>query len=44
MAKKTKKADKQDSPLCLIHAADDPWSSSGSALLSVEYKKQQIPC
>ena len=31
-------------PLCLIHAADDPWSSSGSALLSVEYKKQQIPC
>lgn len=31
-------------PLCLIHAADDPWSSSGSALLATEYKKQRIPC
>jgi len=31
-------------PLCLIHAADDPWSSSGSALLATEYKKQGIPC
>lgn len=34
----------QAPPLCLIHAADDPWSSSGSALLAVEYKKQKIPC
>ena len=31
-------------PLCLIHAADDPWSSSGSALLATAYKKQRIPC
>ena len=31
-------------PLCLIHAADDPWTSSGSSLLAVEYKKQGIPC
>lgn len=31
-------------PLCLIHAADDPWSSSGSALLATEYKKHGIPC
>jgi acetyl esterase/lipase len=31
-------------PLCLIHAADDPWSSSGSALLAVEYKKHSVPC
>ena len=31
-------------PLCLVHAADDPWSSSGSALLAVEYKKHKIPC
>jgi len=31
-------------PLCLIHAADDPWSSSGSALLSVECKKLKTPC
>jgi acetyl esterase/lipase len=31
-------------PLCLIHAADDPWTSSGSSLLAVEYKKHGIPC
>lgn len=31
-------------PLCLIHAADDPWSSNGSALLATEYKKHGIPC
>lgn len=31
-------------PLCLIHAADDPWSSSGSALLAVECKKLKTPC
>jgi acetyl esterase/lipase len=31
-------------PLCLIHAADDPWTSSASSLLAVEYKKHGIPC
>ena len=31
-------------PLCLVHAADDPWTASGSFLLAVEYKKHDIPC
>lgn len=31
-------------PLCLIHAADDPWTSSGSALLAVSYAAHAIPC
>ena len=31
-------------PLCLVHAADDPWTASGSFLLAVEYKKRDIPC
>ena len=31
-------------PLCLVHAADDPWTASSSFLLAVEYKKHNIPC
>ena len=31
-------------PLCLVHAADDPWTASSSFLLAVEYKKHEIPC
>ena len=31
-------------PLCLVHAADDPWTASGSFLLAVEYKKHDVPC
>jgi acetyl esterase/lipase len=31
-------------PLCLIHAADDPWTSSGSALLAIECRKRKVPC
>lgn len=31
-------------PMCLIHAGDDRWSASGSALLYVAYKKLGIPC
>ena len=31
-------------PLCLVHAADDPWTASGSFLLAVECKKHDIPC
>ncbi len=35
---------KEMPPLCLIHAADDPWTSSGSALLAIECRKRKIPC
>ena len=31
-------------PLCLVHAADDPWTASGSFLLAVECKKHGVPC
>ena len=31
-------------PLCLVHAADDPWTASSSFLLAVEYKKHDVPC
>lgn len=31
-------------PLCLIHAGDDPWTASGSALLYLAYKQRGIPC
>jgi acetyl esterase/lipase len=31
-------------PLCLVHAADDPWTASASCLLAVEYKKHHVPC
>ena len=31
-------------PLCLVHAADDPWTASGTFLLAIEYKKHNIPC
>jgi acetyl esterase/lipase len=31
-------------PMCLIHAGDDPWTASGSALLSLAYKQRGIPC
>lgn len=31
-------------PLCLVHAADDPWTASGSLLLAVECKKHGVPC
>jgi acetyl esterase/lipase len=30
-------------PMCFIHANDDPWPASGSALLYLEYKKLGIP-
>ncbi len=31
-------------PMCFIHANDDPWPASGSALLYLEYKKLNLPC
>ena len=31
-------------PMCLVHAHDDPWPSSASALLYLEYKKLGLPC
>lgn len=31
-------------PMCLIHAGDDPWTASGSALLAIAYKQHGIPC
>jgi acetyl esterase/lipase len=31
-------------PMCLIHAGDDPWPATASALLYLEYKKLNIPC
>ncbi|TDU69268.1 acetyl esterase/lipase [Prosthecobacter fusiformis] len=31
-------------PMCLIHAHDDPHSAGGSALIYLEYKKNNIPC
>ncbi len=30
-------------PMCLVHAQDDPWPASGSALLYLEYKKKNLP-
>ncbi|MBL9132101.1 MAG: alpha/beta hydrolase [Verrucomicrobiaceae bacterium] len=30
-------------PMCFVHAHDDPWPASGSALLYLEYKKQKLP-
>lgn len=30
-------------PMCFIHAHDDPWPASGSALLYLEYKKRGLP-
>jgi len=30
-------------PMCFVHAGDDPWPSSASALLYLEYKKLNIP-
>lgn len=30
-------------PMCFVHANDDPWPASGSALLYLEYKKRGIP-
>ncbi|MBK8093644.1 MAG: alpha/beta hydrolase [Verrucomicrobiaceae bacterium] len=35
---------KKSPPMCLIHAHDDSWSASASALLYIEYKKQGLPC
>lgn len=31
-------------PMCLVHAHDDSWPSSASALLYLEYKKLGLPC
>ena len=31
-------------PMCFVHANDDPWPASGSALLYLEYKKLNLPC
>ena len=31
-------------PMCFVHANDDPWPASASALLYFEYKKLNIPC
>ena len=31
-------------PLCLVHAADDPWPAAGSVLVYLEYQKLGIPC
>jgi len=31
-------------PMCLVHAHDDSWSASASALLYIEYKKLNLPC
>ena len=31
-------------PLCLVHAADDPWPAAASALIYLEYQKLGIPC
>jgi acetyl esterase/lipase len=31
-------------PMCLVHAADDPWTAAGSALVYLEYQKLGIPC
>jgi acetyl esterase/lipase len=30
-------------PMCFVHANDDPWPASGSALLYLEYKKRGLP-
>ena len=30
-------------PMCFVHAHDDPWPASGSALLYLEYKKKNLP-
>lgn len=30
-------------PMCFVHAQDDPWPASGSALLYLEYKKRSLP-
>lgn len=31
-------------PMCFVHANDDSWSATASALLYLEYKKLNIPC
>jgi acetyl esterase/lipase len=35
---------KKSPPMCFVHASDDSWSATASALLYMEYKKQGIDC